>query len=267
MDKVPFLITYYWESQEEADFHSLADELDAFGVPSVFESIAISKDRELWGRLGDLATRSGWGYLVTPKNLTSKICRTQQAQALRKVHELLGHSYPLIALLQGVRIYEVPAALKPAWCVSPSSPQWKEEVKARLEGRNPEKSSVPVTQYVWRIYPDYASVAGWTAVEIRPRYGEIRYWQFAVPDPASICLWGHGPAGGGAIAARHTAALAPRQADINGQPVTWYGAGDHLSPETSAYIVFEGSLPDFICFGFSIDGRAQPRAIEVYRLR
>ena len=136
-----------------------------------------------------------------------------------------------------------------------------------MEGKPVEKSSVPQTRYVWRVYAGYNGQSSLTAVEIRPRTGEIAFWQVAAPTTAQVILWGSGPTGCGTISEPIYKTIEGRLAEINGVPVVWYGAGDQISEKVSAYVVFEGDLPDFICFGFASNPSGKAHAIEVFRLR
>ena len=265
-----FLITYAWADYEEDDFSSLGQELKAGGVVVGFEKIALIPQVHLWDQVAPRVTNqsmNGWGYLVTPHSLMSDVCRGELAEAVRQALSVRGYSFSLIGMLYKVRAFDVPPALIPALCVDLSSPAWVREVKARLEGKPVEKSSVPKTRYVWRVYSDYNGQPSLTAVEIRPRLGEIAYWQVAIPATSQVTLWGCGPAGCGSIREPINRSIEGRQAAINGVPVAWYGAGDQLSEKVSAYIVFEGDPPDFLCFGFASDPSGKPHAIEVFRLR
>ena len=265
-----FLITYAWADYEEDDFSSLGQELKAGGVVVRFEKIALLPPLHLWDQVAQRVTdhsTNGWGYLVTPHSLMSDVCRGELAEALRRTLAVRGRSFPLIGMLHKVRAHDVPPALIPSLCVDLSSLAWAREVKARLEGKPVEKSSVPQTRYVWRVYAGYHEQLALTAVEIRPRVGEIAFWQVAVPATTQVTLWGCGPAGCGGIREPVNRSIEGRQAAINGVPVTWYGAGDQLSEIVSAYIVFEGDLPDFMCFGFASEPSGKLHAIEVFRLR
>jgi hypothetical protein len=79
------------------------------------------------------------------------------------------------------------------------------------------------------------------------------YWRFAVPSSTSVVAWGHGPAGGGPISGIGTLTVEGGTGNMNGVPVSWFGAGDKLSPGSSAYVVFNGTLPDFVAFGLASD--------------
>jgi hypothetical protein len=263
-------ITYSWVDDAQGDFAYLVQELRSVGVEATYDRIAIIPGQWLWDQIAARITQDpidGWGYLMTPNSLASEACREELAYALDRALNTRGGSFPLIGLLHGVRITDVPPALKVRLCVSLANPNWKEEVKAGLEGRPPVVLNAPQTQYVWQVYQSYGGVPTAIAIEVRPRFGEVMYWRFAVPSSASIARWGHGPSGGGPISWIKTMSVDGGSGNINGKPVTWFGSGDKLSPGISAYVVFNGPLPEFIGFGLASDPMGQPKELEIIQLR
>lgn len=263
-------ITYAWADNQEGDFSYLVQELRTVGVEAKYDRIAIIPGRDLWDQIANEIAQGqidGWAYLLTPSSLASEPCREELAYALNRALSTRGRDFPLIGLLHGVRIQDVPPALRIRLCVSLGSPNWKEETKAGLEGRAPRVADAPQTQYIWRVHQNYRGVATSTAIEVRPRFGELMYWRFAVPSSASVATWGYGPSGGGTLSGTLTMSIDGGSGNINGIPITWFGAGDRLSPGISAYVVFNGALPDFVAFGVASEARGQPGPVEVYNLR
>jgi hypothetical protein len=93
------------------------------------------------------------------------------------------------------------------------------------------------------------------------------HWRFAVPTSASASIyrWGYGPSGGGALSSNKKDSYNRMPGDINGIPIIWFGSGDKLSPGISAYVVFDGTLPDFVGFGLASDPWVQPKKFEFFR--
>jgi hypothetical protein len=133
-------------------------------------------------------------------------------------------------------------------CLSLASPSWAEEVGAGLERRAPRPPDEVRSRYVWTLHRSYGGTSNSVAVEVRPRFGELMYWRFAVPAEAAKPAWGYGPSGGGALSAVMTSAV-EGTGEIAGVPIMWFGAGDRLSPGTSAYAVFPGEPPSRVFFG------------------
>lgn len=263
-------ITYAWKDNEEGDFSYLVQELSAVGVEAKYDRIAIIPGRDLWDQIANEIANGdidGWAYLITPNSLASEPCREELAYALSRALNTRGRNFPLIGLLQGVRIQDVPPALRVRLCVSLANPNWKEEIKAGIEGRPPQVPSVPQSKYVWRIHQGFRGLAASTAIEVRPRFGEIMYWRFAVPTSATVASWGHGPSGGGSISGIKNF-LDGGVADLKGTPINWFGAADKLSPGISAYVVFNEAVPEFIAFGLASEAFGPPQGqMEVKPLR
>lgn len=263
-------ITYAWADDDQGDFRYLVQELKAAGVDATYDKIAIVPGRRLWDQIAQQISQApigGWAYLITPNSLASERCREELAYALDRALKDKGGDFPLIGLLHGVGTNDVPPALRVRLCVSLASPDWKEEIRAGLEGRPPEIPSATQSQYVWQVHRGYGQNSKLTAVEARPRFGEIMYWRFIVPRSASVVRWGHGPAGGGAISGSKSDIIDGVSGTLDDTEVTWFGSGDKLSPGISAYVVFDETLPDFLGFALASAPFGQPMQPEIYRLR
>lgn len=263
-------ITYAWADNVQGDFEYLVQELATADVDATFDKIAIVPGQRLWEQIAARITNDpieGWGYLLTPNSLASEACREELAYALDRALSAKGNTFPLIGLLHGVRIDDIPPALRIRLCVSLASPTWKEEIKAGLEKRPPVFSGKQQTKYDWQVHKVYGGIPSQIAVEVRPRFGEIMYWRFAVPITAPILSWGHGPSAGGAIALISVNSTEGNSGKIRGIPVTWFGAGDRLSPGVSAYVVFNNKLPDFLGFGIASEPFGPPNQMEIVELK
>jgi hypothetical protein len=168
--------------------------------------------------------------------------------------------------VHGVRIQDIPPALRIRLCVSLADPNWKEEVKAGLEGRPPVFPTEPQTNYVWKVHQNFRGTPGMTAVEIRPRFGELYYWRFVVPVSSIISRWGHGPSEGGSLSGVQREVVDGGSLEIGGVDCSWFGAGDRLSPSTSAYVIFNGPIPSFVGFGNASDPFGAPQSIEILEI-
>ena len=264
-------ITYAWADDAQGNFAYLVEELRSVGVEATYDKIAIVPGQRIWDQIATRITKDpidGWAYLITSNSIDSEPCREELAYALDRALNTRGIGFPLIGLLHGVRIADVPPALKVRLCVSLASPNWKEEVKAGLERRPPVVPKAEQTRYVWQLHQCYEGVPSAIAVEVRPRFGEIMYWRFVVPTSTSIVKWGYGPSGGGSLSGNKTMSVEGFSGDINGVPATCFGAGDKLSPGISAYVVFDGALPDFVGFGLASEPYGQPEGqVEIQSFR
>lgn len=259
-------ITYSWTDDKDGDFSFLVQELRAVGIDARFDRITLIPGQRLWQQLGDRITKDplgGWAYLITPNSLASEPCREELAYALDRALHTRGGDFPLIGLLQGgVRIQDVPPALRVRLCVSLASPTWKEEVLAGLQRRPPEHTPEPQSTYVWNIQRNFGGQQGTIAIEVRPRFGELPYWRIAVPEGSSITAWGIGPAGGASVSPPMMEIL-DGVVEIQGMRMNFFGSSARLSPSVSAFVVLNGGMPGKVGFGVADRTDAIPRNWEI----
>ena len=251
-------ITYAWLDNVEGDFDYLRQELAGVGVEARYDRIELVAGQRLWDQIAERITKGpfdGWAYLITPNSLESEPCREELAYALHRALREKGEAFPLIGLVtSGVHMTEVPPALAVRLCVHLESPDWREEVRAALEGRPPTIPTPKAAKYVWHVHPTYrphGESPAHPAIEVRPRFGQIPHWRFLVPKTARVIDCGAGPAGGAVLEPMRLYTMGEaegREGHVNGVPIKWFGAGNALSPSVSAYVVFEGSLPEFVIF-------------------
>lgn len=261
-------LTYAWIDKQEGDFSFLVGELDGANVEVRFDKVALVPGQRLWDQIGKEiieGSYDGWAYLLTPNSIASEPCREELAYALSRALNAKGARFPLLGLLHGVRIEDVPPALRVRLCVSLASPDWKEEVRAGLEARPPRVPRPEQSNYIWKVHDRYGQPPA-VAVEVRPRFGEMMYWRFALPESAAILQWGHGPADGGAISSVKTSIIKGRTGEVDGTSVKWFGSGDRLSPGISAYVVFGAELPDRVYFGPAAEPFGPPGEMETLKL-
>ena len=124
------------DDEEEGDFSYLVQELRR-GVEATYDKVALIPGHRLWEQIADSITRSslsGWAYLLTPNSLGSEACREELAYALYRALNENGSDFPLIGLLHGVSIEDVPPALRVRLCVSLASPTWKRKSRPPSKG-------------------------------------------------------------------------------------------------------------------------------------
>lgn len=249
----PLWITYAWADNEEGDFDFLVQELTQAGVPAKYDKIALVPGRRLWAQIADRISSdslSGWAYLLTENSLASAACQEELSYALQRALETRGEEFPLIGLLHGVSIRDVPVPLRIRLCINLANPDWTEEVRAGVEGTAPRRAMPNQDPFVMKIHSNYLGQSERLAIEIRPRFGEIRYWRWAFPSagPQPVS-WGTGPANGGGIGGVKQETLEGEYPDIGGTPMKFIGAGNPISPSSSAYAVFDQTLPEKFFFG------------------
>ncbi|MEP7286504.1 MAG: toll/interleukin-1 receptor domain-containing protein [Chloroflexota bacterium] len=96
---------------------------------------------------------------------------------------------------------------------------------------------------------NYLGQSGKIAIEIRPRFGEIRHWRWAFPSAGDQPIyWGAGTANGGGLGGFMMEVLEGEFSDIGGILMKFVGAGTSLTQSTSAYVVFDQKLPTKLLF-------------------
>lgn len=200
---------------------------------------------------------SGWGYFLTPSSIESQACREELSYALDRALSTKGPEFPLIGLLHGVPISEVPVALKVRLCVDLAAPDWVESISAAVEGRPPQVAPSDPGSIRLDFHPQYDAATGQSACEFRPRLGQVTYWRVAFPAGLLEASVGRGPAGGGGVGGNMNNYLEGTVA-IDGESMRFVGSGDPLTPATSAYLIYSGHPPGRVCFGESRQPFAMP---------
>jgi hypothetical protein len=102
-----------------------------------------------------------------------------------------------------------------------------------------------------------------TAVEVCSRDESVPYWRFAIPKSTQPVRWGQGPSGGREIShIRFSEAMGSGR--YRNRDVVWFGAANIISNTESAYAVFSGPLPEFVCFGAAQSPFGPPKQMEIY---
>ena len=102
-----------------------------------------------------------------------------------------------------------------------------------------------------------------TAIEVRSRGETIEDWRFAVPKSCIPIRWGQGNSGGGELSKVRFGEVTGTGKYENND-VYWFGAANTVSITESAYVLYEGTLPDFICFGSASNSRKMPGKMEIF---
>jgi hypothetical protein len=153
-------------------------------------------------------------------------------------------------------------------CLSLADPDWKLRVVEALKHRSPhrkEEAIVGDSRFIWKIHPSYCGNPSITAIEVSPKLESIQYWRFAIPKSVQSARWGQGAAGGGEISPIKFA-VAKGSGRYGSADVVWFGAANAVSPTESAYVVFVGPLPEFICFGPAESPMGPPGQMEMFRI-
>jgi hypothetical protein len=261
-------ISYPWINREERDFAYLVAQLREARIDATYDSLQLSPDRGLQERAVQRLLSvgyDGWLYILTHECFTRKTCTEELTATIRKATQHMGPDFPIGGLLHGIDIQYVPSMLRERPCISLTNPDWKKQLKETFKFNALPASKEPSedTRFIWKIHPSFCGDPSMTAVEVRSREDNIPYWRFAIPKSAQTVAWGQGPCGGRGISCVRFGE-ASGIAKYGTQEVFWFGAANMISKAESAYAVFSGPLPDFICFGPAKGSLQPPGQMEIY---
>ncbi len=264
-------ISYPWARNEERDFFYLVPQLKEAGIEATYESLQLQPGVSLGQRIVQRLLSvefDGWVYILTHQCFTRKDCADELVAALEQTLQHMGPEFPMVGLLHGVAAQQVPTALRVRPCVSLADLDWRHRLSEALWHRTPahknNNMSSDDSRFIWKIHRCYGGDPSLTAIEVCSKLESIQYWRFAIPKPARPALWGQGVAGGGLISP-FKFAVAKGSGRYGSADVTWFGAGNGVSNTESAYAVFAGTLPDFVCFGPATEPFGPPSRMEVFR--
>jgi|WetSurMetagenome_2_1015567.scaffolds.fasta_scaffold154091_2 hypothetical protein len=263
-------INYPYISSEERDYSYLIPQLKKENIEADYNSFQLISDEHLWERIVPRLVSigfDGWLYILTHQCLTRRSFADELTATIDKITMRLGPEFPMIGLMHGIGMQNVPAALRFRRCLSLGDPEWRRQLSEVLshcispgKGRTMQKE----TRYSWKIHSCYGNDPSMTAVEVRSMTERIQYWRFAVPKSTQTARWGQGPSGGSDISCIRFAE-AKGTGIFEHRDIMWFGAANTVSPTESAYAVFLGPLPDFICFGPAKSPFGPPDKMEVLR--
>jgi hypothetical protein len=263
-------ISYPWISKEERDFTYLVEHLKTADIEAVYDSLQLLPETPLCERtLQRLLSVGfdGWLYILTHQCFTRKTCTDELTSAIDQALRRMGPDFPMMGLLSGIATQQVPPVLRVRPCISLGDPDWKRQVSEALRRRTPRDKRGIVreeTGYIWSIHACYCGDPSMTAVEVRAKGESIQYWRFAIPRLAQTVRWGQGPSGGQAIS-NAGVSEATGSGRYGSHSITWFGAANTIPNTESAYAVFSGPLPDFICFGSATSPFGPPGPMETVK--
>ena len=260
-------ISYPWLNREERDFTYLVSQLKEANVEATYESLQLLPDIHLQERAVQRLRSigmSGWLYILTHQCLTRKECAGELTAAINQTMRCMGPDFPMAGLLYGISTHHVPLTLRMRPCISLADSNWKEQllnvfrIPEHQNNKNPDD-----TRFVWKIHPCFCGDPSMTAIEVHSKEESIEYWRFAVPKHVRAVAWGQGPSDGRGISHARLGE-ATGTGKYGNQDIAWFGGANVLSKTESAYVVFSGPLPEFICFGPGKGPFGPPGQMEAY---
>ena len=266
-------ISYPWACKEERDFSYLVAALRRKNIQATYDSFELRPDSCFWQRVEQRLSSvdfDGWLYILTHQLISRRTCANELITAIDKISQGVGPDFPMIGLMYGVAGQQVHSAFKVRPCFSAFDPDWPQQVSQTLSARaktgTHRRAPRDEMRYYWKVHSCYGGNPSMTAIEVRPKDEGIQYWRFAIPRTAQTVMWGVGPAGGTELSPIRFW-VARGSARYGTDDVTWFGAANSISMHESAYVVFSGPLPQFICFGPAKSSVGAPGPMEVFQVR
>jgi len=268
-ESVRVWVSYPWLDRQERDFAFLMSQLKAEDIDVTYDSVELLPDLHLRERIIQRLLSigfDGWLYILTHQCLTRKRCADELTEAIDQALLNRGLGFPVMGLLYGIADYQLPPRLRMRPCISLGAPDWARQISSALRNRALHESRRVVpgeTRFAWKIHRCYCGDPSKTAIEVSSKEGRIQYWRFAIPKLAQAIQWGQGPRGGREIS-HIRFAEASGSCRYEKREVSWFGAANTASDTESAYAVFSGSMPDFICFGSATSPFGPPGRMEIF---
>jgi hypothetical protein len=263
-------ISYQWIRNEERDFNYLIPQLKAANIEAVYDSFQLQPELQSGERIVQRLLSvgfDGWLYILTHQCFTQRSYTEELTAAIDKTILNLGSSFPMAGLMYGIAMQQVPPALRVLPCISLGDPNWSRHLSGIFKtgaAHGKRDRSEKQTRFVWKVHHSFDRDPTVTAVEVRTRGERIQYWRFAIPKSAKVVRWGQGRSDGSEIS-RVIFGEAKGAGKYENHDVTWFGAANAVSDTESAYALFSGALPDFICFGPARTPFGSPGKMELFR--
>jgi hypothetical protein len=269
VEGVRLWISYPWIGKEERDFTYLVDQLKDADIEAIYDSLQLLPEMHLWQRTLQRLQGvgfDGWLYILTHQCFTRRTCSEELTAAIDRTLQHMGLDFPVVGLLYGIATQHVPPMLRTRPCISLADPDWKHQISDVFKRRAPRVRkgiARDESRFIWKVHSCFCDDPSLTAIEVRSKEGSVPYWRFAIPAPAQAIQWGQGPSGRrDLVPARFAEATGSGR--CQNRSVAWFGAARNISNAESAYAVFSGPLPDFICFGPAMSPFGPPGKMEVF---
>lgn len=262
-------ISYPWIHREERDFTYLNARLKLENFETVYDPVRIVPDEPLSGHIVQRLQSidfDGWLYILTHQCVARREYTDELTAAIDQTKLHMGPQFPVVGLMYGIASDNIPPALRVLPCISLGDSNWHTRVReaynkhSRVGFQHPKKSQ---TRFIWNIHPRFKGDASLTLLEVRTKGEIIQEWRFAVPKYCRLLRWGQGISKVGEMSkVRFGEVYGSGQYERS--EVLWFGASNTVTSSESAYLLFSGRLPDFVCFGPAQNGSTMPGKMEIF---
>jgi len=262
-------ISYPWADKMERDFDFLVPQLRMTNIEATYDSLQMVPDSKLHERILQRLRSigfDGWLYILTQPLLGQQTCTDELISAINLTYRQMGSNFAMMGLLDGVAARNLPLMLRTRPCYSLEDPGWARQVSDALRQRNVSKKQVVriETRFIWTVHSCWEGDPSKTAIEVYTDGETIPYWRFAIPKWSQQVQWGIGTVGLKEISPVKLG-VANGSGRCENSNVIWFGAANKVDRHQSAFVVFSGRLPDFVCFGPADSLLGPPGKVEVFQ--
>lgn len=262
-------ISYPWANKKEREFDFLVPKLRMTNVEATYDSFQLLPDTRLQERILQRLRGigfDGWLYILTQPLIAQQSCTDELISAINLTYRQMGSDFTMLGLLDGVAARSLPLMLRTRPSLSLEDPGWAWQVSEALRHRAAANKGIArvETRFIWTVHPCWDGDPSKTAIEVGTNIESLPYWRFAVPKPAQPLQWGVGAAGGKEMSPARLG-VANGSGKCENSPVIWFGAAHKVDSRQSAFVVFSGGLPEFVCFGPAESFLGPPGRAEVFR--
>lgn len=169
-------ITYAWADNDNQDVDFIAQELGQLGINIKLDRWNIQSGKRLWEQIDKFITdpneSDGWLLFATPNSLASEPCKEEFAYALNRALDSRGNNFPIIGLFpSSVENSLIPSGIKTRLYVNLRDADWKERIKAAIDGTAPNIPKFNLQPYEIKIHDFNPNGTLLKVIEVRPRAG------------------------------------------------------------------------------------------------
>jgi hypothetical protein len=133
-------ITYSWDDNDQNNIDFYAQELKQQGLDVYLDRYTLSAGQDLWQQIENYIKGEcdAWIYCLSQSSIISDPCLKEYFFAIEKTRQTRGENFPIIFLFPTTYNEDlIPQKIKNALYVSIVDSDWKERIKAAVEGRKP----------------------------------------------------------------------------------------------------------------------------------
>lgn len=236
-------LTYAWLDNENEDVDFVIQELRHAGLDVHYDRRHVIPGQRLWPQIdkgiSDPTVTDAWAIYVTEHSLRSEPCQEELAYALDRALRTRGSEFPIIGIFpRPIDRALIPSSIATRLYVNTQSKDWVAQV---FDGVSKQRREVAkaVSPFVAKVHQAH------NIIEVRPRAGRWAPFLAAVPktEKSRITMILAGPSD-----IVQTGGMS-HYSDFENEQFVGRALHSAITPETSAFLSFNGELPTVLAFG------------------